>query len=105
MDRDAQAYGLDEAPARSALGVIEPRDDEAVTVPPDRSGIVRCHFGFGVQMLERNDGRCGIAVDPQPPAAADPNSRALRQFMEATAVEWLRQVAPHRLSDAFRSGY
>lgn len=82
-------------------------EDGTITVLPDESAIIRCILGLGVIVAEADDGsgRAYIAVDPKPFGATNPEYKGLRTVMEEIAVTWLRQVAPHRLSDAYTSGY
>lgn len=96
----------EDAPARTFVSTLErPEVNETLTVPPNQSAMIRMRFGLGVHVVEHTDGRVGIAVDPHPLGASDRTCKALREFMEGTAVTWLRQVAPHRLADSFQSGY
>lgn len=60
-----------------------------------RGIISNCNAGFGIKFSETGDGRVAIEVDPTPAHAEWPLVAA---FMEETAVEWLKQVAPHRLA-------
>ncbi|MFC7663676.1 hypothetical protein ACFQWF_14580 [Methylorubrum suomiense] len=83
--------------------MLERREDNTeILVPPDQSALIRTCLGLGVQVIEHSNGRLGIAVDQEPPGASNTEYKALREFMEETAVAWLRQVAPHRLADCFQ---
>jgi hypothetical protein len=59
--------------------------------------VVNCNLGFGIRVEETEDGRANIYV-AQNIITPDYDGPAIRAFMEQTAVEWLRQVAPHRLA-------
>jgi hypothetical protein len=76
---------------------IRPTDiDQKVA---DGKGVIcNVNFGFCIKVTEADDGRANIEIDPEPINAGNPVCAALRGFMEDTAVEWLRQVAPHRLA-------
>jgi len=60
--------------------------------------ICNANIGFGIKVTELDDGRVSIAVDLSPYGLENRDYSALREFIETTAIEWLRQVAPHRLA-------
>lgn len=80
-------------------------DEKPIIIEPGKSAIIRCRFGLGVRVEDGEDGMPSIIVDPSPANADRQDCVALRLHMENIAVAWLQQVAPHRLSDAYRSGY
>ena len=69
------------------------------TLPVHGPSIVsNCGIGHGIKFVETETGLLKIEVDPEPPYATQEDCVALRKFMEETAVRWLQQVAPHRLT-------
>lgn len=72
--------------------------DRIIELADGKGLVCNVDFGFSIKLSETDDGRFRIEVDPAPFGLENPDYLGLRDFVEETAVQWLRKVAPHRLS-------